>query len=328
MTTPAATAPAAPPTSAESWSIDNLRWLTLALRRLRLRLHRQSALRGGAPPTLGWLIAVEDDGRAGWADDVGESSVVERLDDAIATRGAELAELQVRMAGATGPAALPSLAAALGLTPLESELLLLAAAPALDGAFGVAFAELHADDRRDRATMHLALLLLTEPGPDRLLAFDALMPDAALRQQRLIELGGSEREQLSLRPFVVDDRMADFLRGVNRMDARLVPLLTRVSGSPSPSGGVADRAADRVFERLSRSAEGPPFVNLLAQPGAAAPEVAQRACTRLGQTLFELRLPRLAEYAADERTLAAELFGREALLAGLALFVDARGIDA
>src|SRR5581483_4063714 len=102
------------------------------------------------------------------------------------------------------------------------------AAPAIDGAFARACAELHDDLRRDRPTLQLALALFVASPADRVLAADALMPSRPLRALALLDVAGGDSDPIVKRPIGVDERVADFVRGVNRCDDRLLAILSTV----------------------------------------------------------------------------------------------------
>ncbi|HEX7979877.1 MAG TPA: ATP-binding protein [Gemmatimonadaceae bacterium] len=294
----------------------NAEWLRVALQRLRLRLQRHADdLRlGGEARRVDWLVAGGDIEltRSRPTDD--EHSLARELEER---------ERLARTSGA--PPALCGIAELAGLTAFESDVLLLAAAPALDGAFARAFAELHDDPRRDHATLHLALSLYSDDVTDRLLDADCLMPSRRLRVLRLVDVVDDEREPLLTRRLSVDERVVDYLRGVNRLDARLAPFLIPVCES-LPSEGAA-RAGAEASSYIEGAGERWCTVNVLGAADGGAREAARTACTALGLRPQLLDLPRFASCAPEQRTTLAALLGREARLAGLALVVDASGAE-
>lgn len=297
------------------WRTQNAAWLTLQLRCLRLRLQRHALhLRRRAPvgPVADWLLAGEDTAASAERDEE-----IQAFDEDIATLEDEIEQFGVRMGAEAAPPALGMISELAGLSRLECQLLLLAGAPALDGAFAPAYAELHADSRRDRATLHLALSIFASP-QDRLIAADCLLPMRPLRRLRLLDLV-DEDEPLMLRGLTVDDRMADYLRGVNRLDTRLEPFLRQPA--PAIPGGVATAAAARAAALIQGESERWPLVNFVGAADGGPVQAAVLACGELDLQPRRIDLVRLA--AAEERAAVIELMGREALLGRLALVVDA-----
>lgn len=301
------------------WRTENAAWLTLQLRCLRLQLQRHALrIRSLAPARLvtDWLIAGEDT-----AAPAGRDQEFQALDEGIAALEDEIEQLGARMAADTAPPALGMIGELAGLSRLECQLLLLAAAPALDGAFAPAYAELHADSRRDRATLHLALSLFTSP-QDRLFAADCVLPLRPLRRLRLLDLV-DEDEPLMLRGLTVDDRMADYLRGVNRIDSRLEPFLRQPP--PAIPGGTAQAAAARAAALMRGESERWPLVNFVGAADGGTAQAAVLTCGEMDLQPRRVDLVRLA--SAEQRTAAIELMGREALLGGLALIADATALQ-
>jgi hypothetical protein len=297
------------------WRTQNATWLTLQLRCLRLRLQRHALrLRSRAPAGLvaDWLLAGEDSSALAERDEE-----IQVLDEDIAAREDEIQQLGTRMAAEAAPSALEMISELAGLSRLECQLLLLAAAPALDGAFAPAYAEIHADSRRDRATLHLALSLFASP-PDRIISADCLLPLRPLRRLRLLDLV-DEEEPLMLRGLTVGDRVTDYLRGINRMDSRLEPFLRQPP--PVIPGGTAPAVAARAATLMQGESERWPLVNFVGAADGGPVQAAVLTCGELDLQPRRVDLVRLA--AAEQRTAAIELLGREALLGGLALIADA-----
>ena len=284
-----------------------------ALQLLRLRLQRHAIELGAAPGErrrMDWLVAGGDVELTRSLPTDDEHSLAAELDE------------RERLARGDGtPPALRGIAELAGLSAFESDLLLLAAAPALDGAFARAYAELHDDPRRDHATLHLALALYTEDVADRLLGGDALMPSRRLRAMRLIDVGDDEREPLLTRRLAVDERVADYLRGVNRLDARLAPFLAPIR--ETLSSDAARTAAADAASHIEGEGERWCTVNLVSATDGGAREAARAACTALALQPQLLDLRRFAACSPEQRTTLGALLGREARLAGLALIVDA-----
>jgi hypothetical protein len=302
-----------PGTTTTDWRRENARWLRLALRHLRLRLH-QYALRCAEtdPPAVGWLVAA-DEAELAHFNSGGASEAVDSV-------GRELGACEQRMLEAGRLPALRALEGLLGLSALESDLLLLSAAPSIDGTFGFAYGQLQGDTRRTYATLQLALSLSVSDPAERVIAGDCLMPSRPLRSLRLIDVDADESEPLLTRRLSVDERMTDYLRGANRIDVRIDHLLASLPAAlqseTAVQAGVA--AAD-----LIAGDEGHwTTVNLIGQLERGAGEAVQAACSRLGLWPRVINLPRLAAHAPSERAAIITLVGREACLGRVAVVLD------
>ncbi|MGF6289677.1 ATP-binding protein [Paraburkholderia youngii] len=302
-----------PEPSFDDWRRDNAQWLRLALRLLRARLHqhaRRCACDAGR--AADWLLAAD-------AAEFDARAAIEP-DGALAPLEAELAAhtAHMRERGARAPA-LPMLADLASMDTLESDLLLMAAAPALDGAFELAYAGVHGDARLTCATLHLALALHVDVPDVRLIAADCLMPNRPLRALRLLEVDDREGPLLTRR-LRVDERVSDFLRGVNHLDARLCPLLAPLPATPE---SVAARAAgEQAARAVLADADRWATVNLIGQLERGAADAAAAACAALGLRPLLLDLARYASLSAAERTTMTTLMSREAVLVQLAVVVD------
>ena len=310
---------------AMEWRHDNAQWLGLCVQRLRLLLNRHMLWLTAASPAgqrmADWLVACPDfeAEQAFYRDDKGAQAI----DTAVAQIDTKLQTLAETMRAASAAPALASLAELAGLSPFERDLLVLTAAPAIDGAFERAYCELHDDPRAGRATLHLALGLFCASAAQRVLCADALMPTRPLRTLGLIACD-DEQGPLLTRPLAIDDRIADFLRGVNRVDTRVAPLLTQ---APAPLvGGAVDETIASLATKIAGTPHWP-TINLIGSVAGGACELAAKACAAARIDLYTLDVVALAARTADERALLLPLLGREALLGGFALLIDTARLE-
>jgi len=300
------------PMQVADWRRENAESMRVALRLLRMRLERHAESLGVASAAhrrVDWLMASDDVDAARRTPPENERALSRELDARDAHR----------------PSALRSMAELAGLNAFERDLLLLAAAPALDGAFARAYAELHDDPRRDHATLHLALSLFAADAPERLLAADCLMPSRALRSLRLVHVGSDDREPLLTRRLGIDERVSNYLRGVNHIDARVAAVVTPIR--EQLRSDAATSAATEAAALVSSAAEAWTTINLLGEAGGGAREAARLACAALELRPKLLDLRRFAACDAAERMVLIALLGREALLAGMALVVDGTDVE-
>jgi hypothetical protein len=313
-----------------NWRELNASWLTAGLVELRLRLHRHVlTIRDDASPAVAdWIVAQDAaDGRVAET----RRTDLELLDARIATAALVAQALEGAIGADLPGPALRVLSELAGLSRFEEQVLLMAAAPSFDGAFAPAYAEVHADARLDHATLHLALALYADPG-ERLLLADALMPSRALRRLRLVDVSPEPVTGLMLRALTVDERVVDYLRGHNRMAADLEPYLVRVADADGSAGADAsarylEDLASTITALVERDDGRWPTLDLVGSPDAGATEGVAMACRLLGLHPHAVRTAALAALDARRRAEIVALLGREALLANLALIVDATQIE-
>ena len=307
------------------WRAGNAEWLTLRLQGLRMRLERYARwlLREtDGPPSANWLIA----GEAAAAQDqfhCADSASV-AITRAIAALEAQLAERERAFTALGAPPALRAVATLAGLGPLEEEVLLLAAAPALDGAFARAYAQLNDDPQRAYLTLHVATGLLERDGPQRLLVPDLLSVRAPLRALELVQVAADEREPVLTRAVSVDERMCDYLRGLDRIDQRVASVVSPIE--PGAYGEMAETAA--IVRMITQERVGWPTVNLVGDTDDGARETVSRACAAVELRACDLEVTTLSTRSAAEQSHLIRLLAREALLASLAFVVDATNLDA
>jgi hypothetical protein len=222
-----------------------------------------------------------------------------------AERGQDLAD------AAAGAPALDEVCGAFGLSPFERLVLVLAAAPELDGRFPALCAAAQGDPGRAYPTFGLALAAL--PGGH----WSALTPGGPLRRWRLVEVAGLSPTGAPLR---VDERVLHFLAGAGEHDADLGGMLEPVPADPDlpPS---QRRVADQLAE-LWRLPPSPPVPQLVGRAGTAKPALAAAAAAELGVRLSRLD-GRLLPTDPGELDRLARLLEREAVLGRTALLIDA-----
>src|SRR5262245_29878713 len=153
--------------------------------------------------------------------------------------------------------ALDSLCELFGLSSFERDVLLLCAGVELDSGLAGLCSTAQGDSRRSFPTFSLALGALPEPH------WSALMPTAALRRWRLIEVG--DGDTLTGSPLRIDERVLHHLTGLSYLDPRLHGLMERVT-SPAELPPSQRELADRIAGLAVRVGESsaPPIINLCA----------------------------------------------------------------
>jgi hypothetical protein len=212
-----------------------------------------------------------------------------------------------------GDSTLASLCQIFGLSPFESDVLLLCAGMELDATFAPLCGRAQVDARREYPTFGLALAAL--PGA----SWRALLPDAPLRYWQLVRVapGGS----LTASELAIDERVLHYLLGLDSRDERLAGLVELVA-----DGGDLVPSHRRLAERLARTWErtrgGPdfPVVELCGDDTPAKWALATAACGLLGWRLYAMAAEALPAGAAELDSLL-RLWHREALLSRAALLL-------
>jgi len=218
---------------------------------------------------------------------------------------------------ADAPPALILLSQLLGLSQFERGILFLCVAAELDTSLGAAFAGAQGDRQRTYPTFALAMILFEDP------AWEAVSPEGPLRHWRLIEISQPAATPLTQAALRADERIVNYVKGLNHLDDRLAALLTPIDEPPLQSLPPSQRA---VAARLAGSAHeaGARFA-LYGADRAAKRRIAAATADALGLHCF--RLAAEAIPAGAELELAARLWSRDRRLLPLALLIDAQDVE-
>jgi hypothetical protein len=214
------------------------------------------------------------------------------------------------------PAALDRLAHAFGLTSFERDVLVLCAGAELDVSIPNLCARVQGDPLRAYPTFSLALATM----PDG--HWSAIAPNAPLRRWRLIEF--ATNAGISFSQLRIDERILNYLVGVQHVDERLASLvrIVAVSHDLVPSHQrVCEQAADAWSDLSSPDL---PILHLRGTDSAAMSSIAVAACQRLGLTLYAIADDVIPTSAVDLDQFL-RLWERESVLSGSALLVTATG---
>src|SRR5262249_8094924 len=132
------------------------------------------------------------------------------------------------------PPALVVLTQRLGLSRFEQQVLLLCTAMELDTRTAELCAAAQGDPTRRHPTFALALALFDDA------AWEAMSPERPLRYWRLIDIQQSQVRALTTSPLRADERIVNYIKGLNHLDERLIALLAPldaaiVAGALQPS---------------------------------------------------------------------------------------------
>jgi ATP-dependent 26S proteasome regulatory subunit len=221
------------------------------------------------------------------------------------------------LAQAGTPLALDRLVQIFGLSEFERAVLLLSLAPERDPAFARLYAYVQDEIKCTYATPQLAWLLYRLDGCDWGGMRDALLPEAPLRRFRLITLAANSLASTS--PIELDERMIDYLRGVNHLDQQIADLLR--SPTTAPLGLPHRELVDRLAEAIRADTQQQwATINLVGAAGVGKQVVAQALCRQLGLLLYRLDITSLL--TGSDRQELLHLLEREAALSQFALYVN------
>ena len=215
----------------------------------------------------------------------------------------------------TMPPALELLGDALGLSRFERLVLLLCVAMELDRDMAECCTEASGQTAAF-PTFALALGALPDP------SWDVVSPYRPLRYWRLIEIHQHAGQPLALSRLRADERIVNYVRGLNDLDDRLEYLVRPVPsllGRPLPP--TQEAAVGQVLGAWTGKVV-PPVVALVGRDPAVLRGIAAEVASRLGLALFELPLDRLPSPRAEVGPLL-RLWRRETLLQPMALYLDA-----
>ena len=319
-------------TEADDWQRSNDAFLAAALTWLRLRLERLVDWEPAPPaPSLPEDPRPEPKAssfaeRFRWRPPFSEAApppilALPPASEAVTAEQIEEAAQAMAAAGETDPPpALVVLARRFGLSLFERDVLLLCVALELDTRIAPLCARAQDDPARPWPTFALAMALFDDP------AWDVLSPERPLRYWRLIEINQPGAQPLTTSALRADERIVNFLKGLNYLDDRLSPLLlplepeTDVDLPPSQ-----DDAVRRILRALEAAQPGRrlPVFQLLGPDTASKRLVAWHAAISLGLRLYRLPVEMMPTQVTDLETLA-RLVQRESALAPFALYLDAQ----
>ena len=302
-----------------AWQDNNDRYLAAALAWLRRRLRRLA----DAGPVADLTISPRETGGLFGFGRRRESAPTAAPRESERTTGDEgEARQQMIAAGRYEPApALILLSDRLGLSDFERHTLLLCAAMELDTRLPRLCAKAQDDEARPFPTFALALALFEEP------SWAALSPERPLRAWRLIEITQPAAQPLTTSALRADERIVNYIKGLNYLDDRLAPLLAPFEAAAEALPPSQARAAARAARAVLAAERGrSPVVQLLGPDGLSKQLVAQAAAATLGRAVVRLPAENLPGEPGQLEQVG-RLWARESLLQPVALYLDAQEAD-
>jgi hypothetical protein len=295
---------------AMAWQEFNSSYLAQAMAWLRMRLERLARNEGTSTEAKKTELDSQSQLSLGSPSDVGSmDGEVQKATQAMAAAEAEVP-----------PPALIALSRLLGLSRFEMEVIMLCTAMEQDTLMPYLCARAQGDSAKGYPTFALAMALFDEP------AWDVLSPERPLRRWHLIEIHQNATGPLISSPLRADERIVNYIKGLNYLDDRLTPLLMPIDVSYvhealPPSQSSAVKAIVHCLRQGSES-WALPVVQLLGRDGLSKQTVAMHAAGDLGLDLCRVPVEILPSQPSEIETMA-RLWQRESLLIPIALYIDA-----
>jgi len=276
----------------ERWTEVNDRYLSATVSAIRLQLQRMAGAQESDP-----------------------------ADEKLARMRREIAELERH----EPPPALSLLADRLGLSAFDRNVLALCMAVELDTRMAGLCALAQGEPGKTYPTFALAFALFDNPD------WSAMSPHSALRHWRLLEISQPGAQSLAGAALSVDERIVNYLKGLNYLDDRITPLVDRLradAAGEGPGGRSLPPSQQQLVDRIlagarpSRETGKMPVIELLGHGASAKRLIAGRVAGSLGLHLYGIEVNALPAQLGDFETFT-RLWTRESLLMPLALYVDA-----
>jgi hypothetical protein len=318
----------------EAWLDNNNRYLEASLQWLRLRLQKfvppETQLTSNPPQPSLPVNAASNSSWKGFSRWMGASAIPVKgvrllpegnppsLDKQIADAAAKR-ETAAKM---DPPPALLLLANRFGLSSFERDTLLLCAALEFDPSLASLCGLAQGGQSRSYPTFSLALSVLDEP------RWDVLSAHRPLRYARLIDINQPASVPLTASPLRADERIVNYLKGLNVVDDRLVTILQPLGTGAAPLAASQQLLVEEILARFRQSAlqSTIPVVQLVGADASSRIAVARQVCAEVNRELHRLAMETLPVQSAEIEILA-RLWQRESLLRPVALYVEMQNTE-
>lgn len=222
------------------------------------------------------------------------------------------------------PPALVMLAQQLGLSRFEMVVMLLCAGMEFDTRIAGLCARAQNNPAQPYPTFALALALFDEP------AWDVLSPRRPLRYWRLIEINQPAAQPLTTSALRADERILNYIKGLNYLDDQLVPLLSPLR-IPNPQAVLPPSQQNMVGAVVERLRAAPshaemPIIQLVGPDTESKQLIAWHAAAALNLQVYQMPAELLPTHAPDLESLT-RLWQRESLLLPVVLYLDAQEVE-
>jgi hypothetical protein len=302
----------------DQWGKNNDAYLSAALEWVRLRLIKLAPEQRSAEATPGGFLPKMFGGKPATPAPSPSAAAAPSDSDLVKAR-----QTLDKCAQADPPPAAQLLQKRFDLSDFELEILLLCASVELDPRIAGLCARAHNDPNKAFPTYALALALF----PSK--SWDALSPERALRFWRLIEIAQTPAVPLTASPLRADERIVNYLKGLNHLDERLTTLLTLLSApgqkqlvplAPSHAA-IAETLAHGLTSRTT-----PGLIHLLGADSSSKQQIASEVADQISTALYLLPASVLPASPMEIETLA-RAWRRETLLLPVSLYLDAKDAE-
>ena len=317
-------------TTGEQRISANTRYLEAEMERLRLIIRRRLLWlrtrwrKDAVPGGMKWAISDQEAELLLHGEDAQEErnfyeseEAAKKISAVIEEAERELEDMRRGMGENGQTAPIDVLAARFGLTRFERESLLLCLAPELDLSFERIFAYVEDDTSRRIATPHLALSLFGSTERHR----GSFFEEAPLRRWRLITAETGAQNSLLTSPLRMDERMLNYLSGVNQLDRRCAGVLANSPEALLPASHRA-LAAELFHWLVTENGKRSTVMQLVGPTDSGRFALGKAVCQQAGLGLLILN-PRFLPGPGPERRETIGLVEREAVLLESGLFMDA-----
>jgi hypothetical protein len=302
------------------WQEKNDWYLATAMAWLRLRLTR---LAQNAPVELPTAAMREEQAAGGFGTNSGSVEESAPQNDGVTDLQIVQASEDMQDSEKTDPPpALIILGRRLGLSRFEQQVLLLCTAMELDTRIASLCSRAQGDPNKPYPTFALAMVLFEEP------AWDVLSPERPLRYSRLIEISQPGALPLTASPLRADERIVNYIKGLNYLDDRLSPLLTTINMSDFQLPPSQQKVVDSILHHLKQvsSLRTLSVIQLTGLDSGSKRLIAGRVAAALGLFLYRFFVEILPQQQAELETFA-RLWERDTLLLPITLYLDARDTE-
>jgi len=208
-----------------------------------------------------------------------------------------------------------------GLSLFEREVLLLCAAVELDPFIAGLCGRVYDNPQQAYPTFALARALFVEP------EWSVLSPQRPLRYWHLLEINQYGHQPLTTSPLRADERIVNYLNGVNYLDDRLGRVMSHLTiHSPTKHMPPSHQmTVEAIIEQLRQAGESLPVIHLVGADEASKRFVAWHAAHAIDHQLYRLIAESLATLAGELETLA-RLYRRESRMIKVAVYIDAHDL--
>jgi ATP-dependent 26S proteasome regulatory subunit len=211
------------------------------------------------------------------------------------------------------------------LSDFETDTLLVGILPELDLRYQKLFGYLQDDVTRKSPTVSLVIDLLCVSNEERLNVRRVFAPETPVSRYELLRLYDETNYRPSPLParfLQVDERIIDYLLGIDRIDRRLRAIVRLVKPDNETDEPVLpDETRQRLEQLVDHFRQEAPIIQFLGKAGTGRRSAAAMACRQLGLPLMVVDTDRLGEAGQSPESLLNLIF-REGRLQHAALYFN------